>query len=117
MAEAVKRHGVVIATMDYTPSGGNVAAGEVVLLGNLTGLCNGIATLGIENNVKGSLEIGGGVYDVTMLENIAAYSKVYWDNTNNKVTNTSTNMSPFGVLLEGGTGPNTVVECLHHPYT
>jgi hypothetical protein len=117
MAEAVYRHGEVTAYLDYTPASGNIAAGEVVLLGNLTGLCNGIAHLNITNAVLGALAIGGGVYDVTMLENIAAYSKVYWDNTNNKVTNTSTNMSPFGVLLEGGTGANTVVECFHHPYT
>jgi hypothetical protein len=115
MPEATFRHGDPIH-MDYTPTGGNISAGQVVLLGNLTGLTNGIAHLDITNNALGALAVGGGIYDVTMLENIAAYAKVYWDNTNNKVTNTSTNMSPFGFLLEGATGVNTVVECLHHPY-
>jgi hypothetical protein len=103
--------------MDYTPAAGNISAGQVVLLGNLTGLCNGIAHLDITNATLGALAIGGGVYDVTMLPNVAAYAKVYWDDTNNKVTNTSTNMSPFGYLLEGATGANTTVECFHWPYT
>lgn len=116
MPEATFRHGDPVHT-DYTPTGGNVAAGEVVLLGNLTGLCNGIAHLGITNNTLGALAVGGGFYDVTMLENIANYAKVYWDNTNNKVTNTSTNMSPFGfIVLRGAGGVNTSVEVLHHPY-
>jgi hypothetical protein len=116
MAEATFRHGSVVGYLDYTPAAGDIAAGQVVLLGNLTGLCNGIAHLNIANNVLGALAIGGGIYDVTMLPNVAAYAKVYWDDTNNKVTNTSTNMSPFGTLLEGATGANTVVECFHWPY-
>ena len=53
---------------------------------------------------------------MTMITNIAPYAKVYWDDTNNKVTSTSTNMSTFGYLLEGNTGANTVVECFHWPY-
>ncbi|HVL12221.1 MAG TPA: DUF2190 family protein [Gemmata sp.] len=115
MAEAVFRHGDPVH-MDYTPSAGNVAAGEVVLLGNTAGLTCGIAHLDITNNALGALAVGGGIYDVTMITNIAAYTKVYWDDTNNKVTSTSTNNATFGYLLEGGTGANTVVECLHQPY-
>jgi hypothetical protein len=115
MAEAVFRHGDPIHK-DHTPTAGNIAAGEVVLLGNLTGLTCGIAHLDITNNALGALAIGGGIYDVTMLENVAAGSKVWWDNTNNKVSNVSTNNALFGFLLEGGTGANTVVEALHHPY-
>lgn len=115
MAEATFRHGDPVYA-DYTPAAGNVSAGEVVLLGNTTGLTCGIAHLDITNNALGALAIGGGVYDVTMLENYAAYTKVYWDDTNNKVVSTSTNNAQFGYLLEGGTGVNTIVSALHAPW-
>lgn len=114
MAEAVFRHGSVIAYLDYTPTGGNVAAGQVVVLGGNTGLGTGIAHLDITNNTLGALAIGGGVYDVTMLTNLAPYATVYWDDTNNKVVSTST-LPKFGYLLEGNTGANTVVEAYHEP--
>lgn len=115
MAEATFRHGAPVMA-DYTPAAGNVSAGQVVLLGNTTGLTCGVAHLDIENTKLGALAVGGGVYDVTMLTNIAAYTKVYWDDTNNKVVSTSTNNAQFGYLLEGGTGANTVVKALHHPH-
>lgn len=101
--------------MDYTPAAGNVSAGQVVLLGNTAGLACGIAHQDITNNTLGALAIGGGVYDVVMLTNIAAYALVYWDDTNNKVVSTSTNNAVFGVLLTGGTGANTTVRALHDP--
>jgi hypothetical protein len=110
--EATMRHGDPTFA-DYTPAAGNVAAGQVVLLGNTAGLTCGIAHQDITNNTLGSLAVGGGVYDVVMITNIAAYSKVYWDDTNNKVTSTSTNNATFGFLLTGGTGANTTVE--HDP--
>lgn len=116
MAEATKRHGDP-TRINYTPTGGNVAAGQVVLLGNTAGLSCGIATQDIANNVQGSLEVGGGYYDVTMIGNYAPYTKVWWDDTNNKVTTTSTNNAQFGFLEEGNTGANTVVLCKHDPHT
>ncbi len=102
-------------TASYTPAAGDIAAGQVVLLGNLTGLTCGIAHQPIANNAKGTLAIGGGIYDVVMGTNIAPYTKVYWDDANNKVSSTSTNNATFGFLLEGNTGANTVVKCLHQP--
>jgi hypothetical protein len=92
-----------------------VAAGQVVLLGNTTGLTCGIAHRDITNATLGALAAFGGIYDVTMLTNLAAYTKVYWDDTNNKVVSTSTNNAQFGYLIEGGTGANTVVKALHSP--
>jgi hypothetical protein len=115
MPEATFRHGDPVH-MDYTPAAGNIAAGQVVLLGNTTGLTCGIAHLDIVNNALGALAVGGGIYDVTMITNIAPYTVVYWDDTNNKVTSTSTNNAKFGYLLEGNTGANTVVEAVHKPY-
>lgn len=115
MPEATLRHGNP-KFMDYTPTAGNVAAGQVVLLGNTAGLSCGIAHQDITNNTLGALAIGDGFYDVVMLTNIAAYASVYWDDTNNKVVTTSTNNAFFGMLLTGGTGANTTVRALHQPH-
>jgi Uncharacterized conserved protein (DUF2190) len=114
VADATFRSGDPIV-VDYTPTGGNVAAGEVVLLGNTAGLTCGIARGAITNNVMGSLEVGNGVYDVVMLTNLAAWTLVYWDNANNKVVSTSTNNATFGFLVTGGSGANTTVKALHKP--
>lgn len=113
--DTVFRHGEPIM-IDYTPSGGNVAVGDVVLIGNTAGLCCGIAHSAITNNVKGALAAGGGVYDVTNLNNAADGTKVYWDDTNNKVTTTSTNNALFGfIVTDGGGGANSTARALHAP--
>ena len=116
MADAVKRGGIPPMIMPHTPASGALAAGEVVLIGNTAGITCGIATLPVANNAEGVLEIGGGEYDVTMLTNMTAGTKVYWDTSINKVVATSTNMSLFGYLTTGGTGANTVVRAFHWPY-
>lgn len=114
MAEATYRHGDPVM-IDYTPSSGNVTAGDVILLGNLTGLTNVIAHRDIENNVKDAVAAGGGVYEVINLDNAANGTKVYWDGS--KVTTTSTNMSTFGfVVARGAGGANSVCDVLHKPY-
>jgi len=113
MPEAVLRQGAP-EFVDYTPSAGNIAAGQVIALAN-TGIGCLIAHQDITNNILGAVAIGGGVYDVTMLTNIAPYARVYWDDTNNKVVTTST-LPLFGYLIEGNTGTNTVVKALHKPY-
>jgi hypothetical protein len=116
MAEAVFRHGAP-RMINYTPSGGNVAAGEVVLIGNTTGLTCGIAHLDIVNNTLGALAVGDGVYSVVNLNNAANGTKVWWDNSANKVTTVSTNNALFGFITEdGGGGANTTCKALHKPY-
>lgn len=115
MPEATKKYGNP-RRIPFTPGAGNIAAGEVVMLGNLAGVSCGIATQDIANGVEGSLEIGGGVYEVTMLTNMANYALVYWDTAINKVVATSTNMMVFGVIVEGGnTGANALVYVYHDP--
>lgn len=115
--DAVKRHGNVIATINHTPSGGAVAAGQVVLLGNTTSPTCGIAALPIANGVLGTLEIGGGIYEVVNLDNAANNALVYWSDSVNKVTTTSTNNAIFGFVVEnGGGGANSNCLCLHFPY-
>jgi hypothetical protein len=102
--------------IDYTPSAGNVAAGEVVLLGNTTGLTCGIAHTAITNNTLGALAAGGGVYQAVNLNNAANYAKVYWDDSANKLTTVSTNNALFGfVVADGGGGANTNCLAVHDP--
>jgi predicted RecA/RadA family phage recombinase len=100
--------------VDYTAAA-NVTAGDVVLLGNTAGVCNGIAHRDILNTEKSSLSIGGGFYAVKVASNYAAYTKLYWDNTNSVLTSTSTNMSPFGWNVEAAAAANAIVECFHWP--
>lgn len=117
MAEATLRTDTGgMEVIDYTPTGGNVSRGQVVLLGNTAGVACGIAVMDITNNTLGSVYVGGGVFRVTMLPNVANYARVYWDDTNNKVTSTSTNMAPFGWIVSGGGGgANASVDCLFDP--
>jgi predicted RecA/RadA family phage recombinase len=116
MPEATFRHGDP-HMIDYTPSSGNIAAGQVVVYGNLTGLTCLICHTSILNNRKGAMAAGGGVYEVTNLNNAANGAKVYWDDTNNKVTTVSTNNAPFGsIASQGGAGANSACYALHKPY-
>lgn len=116
MADTTYRSGEY-RSINYTPSGGNVAVGQVVLLGNTAGLTCGIAHQAIENSTLGSLAAGGGIYDVVNLNNAANYAKVYWDNSNKKVTTTSTNNALFGFITsDGGGGANSTAKAMHWPY-
>lgn len=115
MPETILRQGAP-KFIDYTPTGGNVSAGEVVLLGNLAGVSCGIAHQDITNNTLGALAVGDGIYDVVNLLNQANYTLAYWDNSANKITNTSTNNAVFGVVVGGGAGgANTTAQVMHNP--
>lgn len=125
MSQTTFRSGSPIM-IDYTPSSGNVTAGDVIQLTDIAsntvevGCSLGIAHVDIENNTKGALAVGGGVYDVVNLNNAADYAIVYWDDTNNKVTTVSTNNAQFGAIVSGGGGgANTTARALHvgfHPF-
>jgi hypothetical protein len=111
--------------VQYTPSGGNVAEGTVVVLGTVTANTAGtgavavVAHRPITNNVQGSVSDGGGLYAMVNLNNAATGAKVYWDITNNtrKVTSVSTNNAVMGWITEGGgAGANTTCYVRHAPY-
>ena len=84
MAEAEFRHGTP-DMVEYTPAA-NIAAGQVVLLGNTAGLTCGIAHVPLTNAVLGTIAKGGGIYDVTNLNNAANDAKVWWDDSVNKLS-------------------------------
>lgn len=116
MADTTFRHGDPVM-IDYTPAAGDIAAGQVVLAGNTTGLTCLVNHVPIANTILGAMAAGGGVYDVVNLDNAADYAKVWWDDSANKVTTTSTNNALFGFIVkDGGGGANTTAKALHHPY-
>ena len=110
------------AKIKHTPAAGNIALGQVVLIGTVTantggaGAIAGVASRPITNNTRGALDAGGGVYEGTNLNNAADGAKVYWDDTNNKFTTASTNNAVFGHIVSGGGGgANTACRVLHNP--
>ncbi len=121
MADATFRHGNPIM-VDYTPSGGNVAEGTVIVLGSVTANTAGTGALAvvthrpIVNNALGAVSVEGGVYAMVNLNNAAVGAKVYWEDTNNKVTTVSTNNARFGyIVANGGGGANSTAYVLHSP--
>lgn len=121
MPQATFRHGDP-TFIPYTPAAGAVTAGDVIVLraaatNTINGITTGIAHLDIANNVAGAIACGGGVYDMVSLQNNADYVPVYWDDTNNKVTSTTTNNGRIGFIVSGGgAGANTTVQVIHVPY-
>src|SRR5262245_24613434 len=102
---------------DYT-AGADILAGQVVPLGGATAgtIACGVAHHLIANGTLGALAIGGGVYKLTIATATVAWAKVYWDDTANKLTTTSTSNSFFGYTLAATTGANGTAEVLHSPY-
>ena len=108
-AELVKGDPVKV---DYTP-GSAVSAGDVVVVGDLAL----IAHADISASAKGSLAAGGGTYKVTADAAISAGKKVYWDDSADKVTETSTSNKVFGYLCpdESAAADGDAVRVLHMP--
>lgn len=102
MTQAILRSGSPVV-IDYTP-GADVALGDVVVLSTVVanntglGLTVGIAQRAIANGVLGALAVLGAEWNCTSLHNVANYQVVYWDDTANKLSNTSTNNSLFGFV-------------------
>jgi len=108
--QVVFRYGENIQTMDYTP-GADVNAGDVVLVGQVVG----IAVVDIPNGKLGALNIYGGVYSATGDAAITIGKNVYWDNTNDKVSETATGNKFFGVTVSACSGNNATCDVAHLP--
>ena len=111
MADATFRHGTPRMT-DYTP-GSAVTGGSVVVVGDIAL----IAHRDIAASEQGAMATGGGVYEVTADAALAAGIKVYWDDTANKVTATTTSNKVFGYLVDGtsAAADGDLVNALHMP--
>ena len=95
MAEARLKNGSPLMA-DYTP-GTAVTAGDVIVLATL--VC--IATQDIAANVLGAVAVSGGIFTTTADGALAAGAIVYWDDTANKVTATSTSNKKLGKVAPG----------------
>src|SRR3982751_5374360 len=109
--DAIFHYGEDVETIPYTPSGADIAAGQVVVMGQLIG----IATRKILNGVLGALNIARGVYTVTTAGAYARGTTVYWDNTAKKVTTTATGNKVLGVMVEASTGDGDTADVFHAP--
>lgn len=96
--------------VDYTP-GADIAAGQVVVQGNVPM----VAHRNIANGVKGALANKGGVYEVACAAAIAVGKAVWWDDTNNRVTETATSNTHFGHSIAASSESDTVVLVQHEP--
>jgi predicted RecA/RadA family phage recombinase len=81
--------------VDYKPSS-NVAAGDVIVQGDLVGVAKG----DIAANKLGALAISG-VFDFAKATNVAytVGTILYWDDTNNVVTTTATGNKQIGKVV------------------
>jgi len=96
----------------YTP-GSAKTEGEVVVQGDIVGLC----TRDLEANKLSSLVVGGGVVK-GLCDNtaITVGLKVYWDDTNNVITATSTSNKLLGrSLTANGSAAGTVYVLMMPP--
>jgi hypothetical protein len=102
--EAIYRSGDPVF-VDYTP-GADVPAGEVIATVVGATAAGGVLIphLNLSNGVLGSVSVSGGVYEVAGDAAIALGALVYWNDTNNQVTATSTGNRQFGYLVSACTG-------------
>lgn len=108
---ATFRYGNVCAYVPYTPSGAGVVAGQVVLIGD-TPL---VAHRPIPDGELGALAGWGGVYKVSGDAAISAGKRVWWDNTNKKVTETAGSNKIFGTTVSSCSGDDSTCDVMHMP--
>lgn len=111
--EAEFYYGNVNTSIPYTPSGADVEAGQVVVLGELVG----IAPVTIPDGVLGALNIMGGVYKCVAAGAYAVGLAVYWDDTANKVTTNAAAGAnkKFGNLVAATSGDGGQANVFHNP--
>ena len=102
MAQAKRVHNG--CEVDYTPSS-NVTAGDVVVQGSMVGVAN----RDIAANELGALAVDG-VFDFAKgSDTITAGAKVYWNDSSNVATTTSTSNTYIGMAVAAAaTGDSTV---------
>ena len=102
MAQAKRVHSG--CEVDYTPTS-DVAAGDVVVQGSMVGVANRDITA----NELGALTVDG-VFDFTKgSDTITAGAKVYWDDTNNVATTTSTSNTYIGMAVAAAASGDATV--------
>ncbi len=100
--------------VDYTPSGADVKAGDVLVVGGAVR----IAHNNIADGKLGSLAAGGGVYDIPKAGGggvtFADGANVYWD-AGNKVASTNNANKRMGMAIKAAADADTSVRVQHIP--
>lgn len=107
--QAVFVRGEDVLMVNYTPSGVDIAAGDVVIVNEAVL----IAHRPIDDGELGALAISGGTYKVAGDAAIAVGKKVYWNDSANKVTETVSGNKYFGKAVEACTGDTDIFEVEH----
>lgn len=101
--------------VDYQPSGADVAAGQVLVIGEAVR----IAHSDIADGQHGNLAAGGAVYRVPKATgastSIADGGVLYWDDDNNIVTPTAGSHKRFGLAVQAAGESATHVLAQHVP--
>jgi len=99
--------------IDYRPTSAAVAAGDVIVQGNLVG----IARLDIPADTLGALAIDG-VYEIAKATGaITVGAVLYWDSTNHNVCTTAAGNTYIGKAVTAAvSGDATVCVLLNAPY-
>tara|TARA_B100000809_G_scaffold159486_1_gene156844 strand:- start:776 stop:1153 length:378 start_codon:yes stop_codon:yes gene_type:complete len=105
-------------TIDYT-AGGAVAAGEVIVQGDLLGVAHEAAVSGD----KISLMVDG-VFKVTKITSgggssgaLTAGEAVWWDDSANNVTDAAASLKLFGITTESAIAGDTTVTVLMNQFS
>jgi predicted RecA/RadA family phage recombinase len=100
--------------VEYTP-GADHDAGDVIVVGNVTR----IAHRDLKDGILGALAAGGGEYRVPKEAGggtaIADGKLVYWDDTNNRVTETASTHKVFGVTTSAAADADAYILVQHLP--
>lgn len=110
MADSVYKYGAP-RMVDYTPSGADIALGQVKLVGDIPM----IAHRPISDGVQGALAAGGGIYEVLGDAAIAVGKKVYWNDSANKVTETSSGNKAIGYTVTACSADAATCQIMHEP--
>ena len=92
-------------SIDYTP-GSDVAAGEVVVQGDLVGVAKGAVLAG----GLGALDVAGVFSFAKAAGVLAVGTKVYWDNTTKVATSTASTHKLIGKVAYAAADGDTTVD-------
>ena len=94
--------------LDYTPSGADVASGDLVIIGTIAG----IAKTNIADGKTGAVHICG-VFSVPKATGtVAQGAKLYWSSANSNVTTTATRNTLVGVAASAAASGDASIPLL-----
>ena len=94
MTQQVKVYkGDGLQMQDYTPAA-DIVCGQVVVTNHAILIC--VNPQGIASGVLGAMVVTGGLFIDTADAAIAKHKRIFWDDTNNKITETASGNMPLG---------------------